>query len=110
MYNVHFFSPHQTACIRAGCLHIKTMEDKTIPYYAYDALTMLTNKTNRRLWILCVILVVLLVGSNVGWLIYESQFEDVVKIDQEAEWEDGSNVIFNGTGSVNYGESKTDGN
>lgn len=85
------------------------MEEKTIPYYAYDAITILYNKTIRRLWILCIILAVFLVGSNVGWLIYESQFEDVVKIEQEAEWEEDSNVIFNGTGSVNYGESKTDG-
>ena len=87
------------------------MEEKTIPYYAYDALTMITNKTIRRLWILCIILVVLLVGSNVGWLVYESQFEDVVtSVEQEAEWDSESEVIVNGTGTINYGESKTNSN
>ena len=86
-------------------------EKKTIPYYAYDALTLMSIRTIRRLWILCIILIVLLFGSNLGWLIYESQFEDVsTKIEQEAEWEDDSNVVFNGTGTVNYGESKTDSN
>ena len=85
-------------------------DNKIIPYYAYDALNIMFNKTIRRLWVLCILLIVLLVGSNIGWLIYESQFEDVVEIEQEAEWEDDSNVIFNGTGSVNYGESKAEGN
>lgn len=87
------------------------MEEKTIPYYAYDALSMITNKTIRRLWILCIILVVLLVGSNVGWLVYEAQFEDVVtSVEQEAEWDSESEVIMNGTGTINYGESKTNSN
>jgi hypothetical protein len=87
------------------------MEEKTIPYYAYDAITILYNKTIRRLWILCIILAVFLVGSNVGWLVYESQFEDVVtSVEQEAEWDSESEVIVNGTGTINYGESKTNSN
>jgi hypothetical protein len=87
------------------------MEEKTIPYYAYDAITILYNKTIRRLWILCIILAVFLVGSNVGWLVYESQFEDVVtSVEQEAEWDSESEVIMNGTGTINYGESKTNSN
>lgn len=87
------------------------MEEKTIPYYAYDAITTLYNKTIRRLWILCIILAVFLVGSNVGWLVYESQFEDVVtSVEQEAEWDSESEVIMNGTGTINYGESKTNSN
>lgn len=86
-------------------------EKKSIPYYAYDGLTLMFNRTIRRLWILCIILIVLLFGSNLGWLIYESQFEEVsTKIEQEAEWDDNSNVVFNGTGTVNYGESKADSN
>lgn len=84
-------------------------ERKSIPYYAYDALTLMSNRTIRRLWILCIILIVLLFGSNLGWLIYESQFEDVSttqKVEQEAEWDTDSEVIMNGTGVINYGESK----
>lgn len=83
-------------------------KNKTIPYYAYDALSLMANRVNHRLWILCIILIVLLFGSNLGWLIYESQFEDVsTKIEQEAEWDSDSDVVFNGTGTINYGESKT---
>lgn len=84
--------------------------EKTMPYYAFDGAMMMANKTIRRLWIMCILLIILLVGSNLAWLIYERQFEDTVttKIEQEAEWEDDSNVIFNGTGTVSYGESKAD--
>ena len=34
-------------------------------------------RTVRRLWILCIILVVLLTASNAMWIYYEAQFEDV---------------------------------
>ena len=93
---------------------LKMEEDrKAIPYYAYDALSLMANRTNRRLWILCIILIVLLFGTNMGWVIYESQFEEVSttqRVEQEAEWDSESEVIMNGTGVINYGESKTDGN
>lgn len=84
-------------------------ENKSIPCYAFDGAMMLANKTIRRLWILCIILVVLVVGSNVGWLIYESQYiEKSGKIEQQAEWDSESDVVFNGTGVINYGESQAD--
>ena len=90
------------------------MEEKTIPYYAYDAITTLYNKTIRRLWILCIILAVFLVGSNVGWLVYESQFEDVVtttnKVEAESESGDVIGIIGNGNGVNGEGKSDTDSN
>lgn len=86
------------------------MIDDKIPYIVLESVTTRLERTIKRLWILTIILVVLLVGTNAIWLYYESQFEDTVKIEQEAEWDDNSNVIFNGTGSVNYGESKTNDN
>ena len=39
-----------------------------------------TAKANSLKWfIVCLVLIVLLVGSNIGWLVYESQFEDVTE-------------------------------
>ena len=63
-------------------------------------------------WLVAVIalLIVLLVGSNVGWLIYESQFETVESIVEESydihqEAEGGNNnSIING-GEVVNGEA-----
>lgn len=47
-----------------------------------------------------VLLVLLLVGSNVGWIVYEAQFEDVVTTYQ-ADSKDGGTAVANGDGSVN---------
>jgi hypothetical protein len=53
-----------------------------------------------------IVLIVLLVGSNISWLIYESQYEDY-SITQEAE-NDSGDIVLNGTGEVNIdGQSKT---
>lgn len=61
-------------------------------------------------WLVVVIamLIVLLVGSNVGWLIYESQFETVETNETIVEaTQDGEGVNIVGGGDVNYGtESK----
>lgn len=86
------------------------MSDDKIPYIVFEGASTRLERTIRRLWILAIILIILFVGSNAFWIYFESQFEDSVKIEQEAEWDDESNVIFNGTGNVNYGKSKTDDN
>lgn len=86
------------------------MTDDKIPYIVLEGVCTRLERTIRRLWILTIILVALLMATNGFWVYYESLFENTVKIEQEAEWDDESNVIFNGTGSVNYGESKANDN
>ena len=57
-----------------------------------------TAKANSLKWfIVCLVLIVLLVGSNIGWLVYENSFEDVV-ISQEVEQdaENGENRFIGG--------------
>ena len=59
----------------------------------------------KRLIAVIVILIVLLVGSNVAWLVYENSFEEVVTteemiIDAQQDGE-GTNIV--GGGDVNYG-------
>ena len=58
-------------------------------------------------WLIAVIviLIVLLVGSNIAWLVYENSFEEVVTteetiIDAQQDGE-GTNIV--GGGDVNYG-------
>jgi hypothetical protein len=70
-----------------------------------------TAKANSLKWfIICLVLIVLLVGSNIGWLVYESQFEDVVEEtyteDYDIEASDNGNAIYNDDGSVVIGEDK----
>ena len=60
------------------------MADKnTVNYeFALEMQGMRADRTNRRLFIIVILLIVALLGSNAGWLYYESQFvEEKVVID-----------------------------
>lgn len=64
-------------------------------------------RTIKRLWITIILLIVLLVGSNIGWLVYESQFEDVTQtIEAEQQADNGSNTIVGG----DYGKAESNDN
>lgn len=70
-----------------------------VPYIVHESDMARLERTIKRLWILLIILIVLLVGSNVAWIAYESQFtEEVVttEIEAEQETEDGSNYVVGG--------------
>lgn len=85
------------------------MEQDKIPYFAHEGVVARMERTNRRLWILCIILIVLLAATNGAWIYYESQFEDVVstEISQDVNSDDGGNAVINDGVHIN-GESTTD--
>lgn len=89
-------------------------EDKTavISYFAHEGEMARAERTNRRLWILCIILIILLVATNAMWIYYESQFEDTVTttqtVTQDVDTGDGTAIINDGV-HVN-GESETNSN
>ena len=87
------------------------MEEKMIPYFSHEGDMARMERTNRRLFVVIIILIAALIGTNAGWIYYESQFEtqeETTTVQQDAEWEEGSNIIMNGTGEVNIdGQSKT---
>lgn len=51
--------------------------EKHVPYLVFESTISRMDRTIKRLWILAIILIVLLVGTNLAWLYYESQFETV---------------------------------
>lgn len=54
--------------------------------YSIDAIASMAERTIKRLWILIIILVLLLFGTNAAWIYYESSFaEEVVTVEQESE-------------------------
>lgn len=84
------------------------MNDKMIPYIAFESVTTRQERTIRRLWILNILLVILLVASNACWLWYESQFE-YYEITQEATAGESSDINLQNIGGDYYGEqSKAD--
>ena len=71
----------------------------TVPYQVFKDFKE-TAKANSLNWfIVCLVLIVLLVGSNIGWLIYESQFETIeTATNQEViqEADNGENHFIGG--------------
>lgn len=79
-----------------------------IPYIAHEADMTRMERTNRRLWILAIVLIVALIGTNAGWIYYENQFQDIsTSVEQEVDTGEGdANVI--GVGDY-HGTDKTEG-
>jgi hypothetical protein len=60
------------------------MDDKLIPYIAFESATARQERTIKRLWVICIILIVALLITNGFWWYYESQFE-YYEVTQEIE-------------------------
>ena len=86
-------------------------EVKMIPYFAHEGMMARMERTVKRLWILCIILIVLLASTNCAWIWYEMQFEDVVtttEVTQDVDSDDGGDAVINDGVHIN-GESTTNG-
>lgn len=88
------------------------MADKnTVNYeFALEMQGMRADQTNRRLFIIVILLIVALLGSNAGWLYYESQYvEEKVVIDAEQQADgDSQNYIIGG--DFDAGQTKSNDN
>lgn len=75
-----------------------------IPYVAYEATMSRFERINKRLWIAVILLIILLVGSNIVWLVYESQFE-CFETTVTQENTDGYNNYIGNDGDIINGET-----
>ena len=78
----------------------------TVPFVVHENLRAQMSAANARLVRVIVLLVVLLVGSNIAWLWYESQFEEL-SIEQEVDTGEGDAFVV-GNGDLNYGEGQAE--
>lgn len=80
----------------------------SVPYVVHEsAMARAERQTKSLVWVI-VFLIVLLVGSNVGWLIYENSFEDVNTTEEvivDAEDNGTANYIGN-DGDIYNGKDK----
>jgi len=87
------------------------MENKapeTIPYLVHESHVARLERTIKRLWILCIIIFLALIGTNAYWIWYESQWEDQV-VTQEIKQDsgEGGTVNYNGL-MIGVGDGETD--
>ena len=88
----------------ADCKSCKSKEQpsETVPFIVHEGMMARAERTAKRLWITILLLIVLLVGTNAGWIWFESQFEDIA-ISQENE--DGYNNFVGNDGDIFNGET-----
>lgn len=91
------------------------MEDnKMIPYIAFESATSRQERTIKRLWILCLVLIIALLGTNAGWIWYENQWQVVesttVTQDVDASTEGGGDLHLNTVGGDYNGKSESETN
>ena len=74
-----------------------------IPYIVHEGDMARQERTIKRLWILCILLVILLCGSNAAWFYYENQFVDEVTVTQDSDT--GTNNYLGGNGVITNGKA-----
>lgn len=83
-----------------GCSKTPNTETKKIPLVSAECEATRQHSIIKRLIAVILILVLLLFGTNLAWIVYESQFENVIEtydIDLEQDTEHGNNNrIVNG--------------
>jgi hypothetical protein len=89
-----------------GCGENKLPE--SVPYIVHESDMSRLERQLKRLWIVILVLIFLLVGSNCAWMIYESQFETVETVSEEIVVDADDNGIANyigNDGDIINGES-----
>lgn len=84
---------------------------KDIPYIVFESEMARLERIIKKQFVLIIVAVVFLVGTNACWLCYESQFEEVTtttqQVTQDVDSGEGDAIVNDGV-HIN-GESKTDG-
>ena len=67
--------------------------DNTVSYLIYESALARAERTIKRLWITCMVLIALIVVTNVMWIWHNNQFEDIsTPISSEAVADNGGNA------------------
>ena len=92
----------------SNCESCSKRPPEPVPYVVHESDMARQERTIKRLWILLLVMLVLLVGTNGVWIYYESQFvEETTTVEQDIETGDGDAFVA-GVGDVNYGQDKAE--
>ena len=88
------------------------LKEIMVPFVVHESERTRMERTNHRLWILCIALLVALLVTNAGWIYYESQWEvfeetTTQEVTQSAESSEGD-AVNKFVGGDDYGESDPD--
>lgn len=90
------------------CNSCETESRKTsIPYVAYESAMARSDQNSKRMWIVILVLILALIGTNLAWIVYETQFETVEESTVvEQENSNGDNNYIGNDGDIIYGETE----
>ena len=49
-----------------------------VPYIIHESIVARMERTIKRMWILCILLIIFLIGSNIAWIIHEAHSTGIV--------------------------------
>ena len=83
---------------------------RDVPYIVYESEMTRLERIIRRQFVLIIVTLCFLVGTNAVWVLYENQFEEVTttEVTQDLDSGDGGDAVINDGVHIN-GESETDG-
>lgn len=86
----------------ANCETCKKAQNapENVPYIVHESAMARMERQIKRLWIALIVALAMLFGSNIGWIIYESQFETFY---YEQDGEGINNVNLGEQGDLNNG-------
>lgn len=79
-----------------------------IPFIVFEKEMTRYERVIKKLWVIIILLIVFLVGSNIVWIVYDKQFETIETTIEAEQNGDGTNVV--GGGDIIYGAESQDYN
>ena len=73
--------------------------DKTsvnVPYVVHESAMARAERQSKRLVAIIILLIILLVSSNIGWMVYESSFEEVTTEEIVVDADENGNANYIG--------------
>ena len=89
-----------------NCNNCEKKEIETISYIAHESAMARAERGAKRLWVVIILLILLLVGTNGAWIWYNAQFEVIEETTEVVqENADGYNNYIGNDGDVINGEA-----
>lgn len=57
-------------------------ENVSVPYIVHESAMARSERHSKRLWIVILVLIGALIGTNLAWIVYENSFEDIVSTEE----------------------------
>lgn len=88
------------------CNTCKEKKAEPVSYIAFESMKSTMERTTKRLWVLALVLIILLFGTNAAWIYHENQFEPFTSTEVTQDVDTGSgDAAIAGIGDAYYGEN-----